>query len=348
VTSTQNTPAGIDAPGATKWLASAVPALEPPLAFARIGDGQSNLSYLVRDAVGRAVVLRRPPLGHLLPSAHDMAREYRILSALAAAGAAVPRTLALCEDAGVLGAPFYVMEYARGLIMRSVATAEALSPAARDVAGRSLATTLSDLHSVDLDAVGLGELRRPESLASRQLRRWTKQWHASKTRELPLIDELAERLRELVPPERETVLVHGDYRLDNVVFDASGAARAVLDWELATTGDPLADVGLMVVYWYELGRAAREPGAVFPEPVTELSGFPSAAQLAAAYAAACGRDLAALGVWVAFGYWKLAIIIEGVYRRWLNDPVNGAGAGTFGPAVPRLAENARRALERNA
>jgi aminoglycoside phosphotransferase (APT) family kinase protein len=338
-------PPGIDAARATGWLASALPELAPPLRFARIGEGQSNLTYLVTDSGGREVVLRRPPLGHLLPSAHDVAREHRILTALAGAGAAVPATRALCEDEAVLGAPFYVMDYARGVILSTVAAAELLSPQARRTAGRSLATTLAELHAVDLDAVGLGEMRRPESLASRQLRRWTKQWHASKTRELPLIDDLAERLGALLPQEREAVLVHGDYRLDNVVFGADGTARAVLDWELATTGDPLADLGLMLAYWDELGRAALEPGALFREAVTEVPGFPSAEQLAADYAAASGRDIGALGVWIAFGYWKLAVIIEGVYRRWLNDPANGAGAGAFGPAVPRLAEAARRALD---
>jgi len=230
-------------------------------------------------------------------------------------------------------------------VMSTVARAQELSPQARARAAAGLVRTLCDLQQVDLDVAGLGDLRRPQSLASRQLRRWTRQWHASKTRELPLIEELGERFGELMPPERETVLVHGDYRLDNVVFGEAGTVRAVLDWELATTGDPLADVGLMIAYWGELGAAAREPGAMFPEPVTELAGFPTPAALADDYAAASGRDVAELGLWVAFAYWKIAVIIEGVYRRWRNDPANGAGAGAFGPAVPRLAENALRALE---
>jgi len=168
-----------------------------------------------------------------------------------------------------------------------------------------------------------------------------------RTRELPLIDELAERFARLLPAERESVLVHGDYRLDNVVLGDDGTVRAVLDWELATTGDPLADVGLMIVYWDELGRAAANP-VPCSRVVTELPGFPTTAELAEAYAAASGRGIGALPLWVAFGYWKLAIIIEGVYRRWLNDPANGAGAGAFGPAVPRLAESALRALEQGA
>jgi aminoglycoside phosphotransferase (APT) family kinase protein len=197
---------------------------------------------------------------------------------------------------------------------------------------------------VDLDAAGLADLRRPESLVSRQLRRWTRQWEASKTRELPAIDEVARVLAARMPEERETVLVHGDYRLDNAVLGEDGSVRAVLDWELCTVGDPMADVGLMIAYWDELGAAATLPDALFREPVTALPGFPDAPALAEAYADASGRELGDLGFWVALAYWKIAIIVEGVYRRWLNDPANGSGAGTLRPAVDRLASLARDAL----
>lgn len=344
-TQTSGGPPGIDVGRATSWLADHAPALEPPLTFTRIGEGQSNMTVLVADTGGRRLVLRRPPLGEILPSAHDMTREYRVLTALAGAGVPVPRTLALCEDAAVVGARFYVMAFVDGVIMTTVRAAERLPPAARGVAARQLASTLHRLQAVDLDAIGLGDFRRPESLISRQLRRWTRQWHASKTRELPLIDALAQRLAAAMPDEREAVLVHGDYRLDNVVFDEDGSALAVLDWELWSVGDPLADVGVMVAYWGELGAAARGADGMFGEPVTEAAGFPAAATLAEAYAAASGRSIEQLGYWVAFAYWKIAIIVEGVYRRWLNDPSNGSNAGRLGPAVPRLAENARRALD---
>ena len=209
-------------------------------------------------------MLRRPPLGEILASAHDMAREHRILSGLASAGARVPRTLAYCDDAEVTGAPFYVMEHVDGLIVTKVETAERLSPEARAAAARSLVQTLTELQAVDLDAAGLGDFKRPESLASRQLRRWTKQWHASKTEELPVIEEVAELLAARMPEERESVLVHGDYRLDNAVVSDDGEVRAVLDWELCTVGDPLADVGLLVAYWNELGAAARSGGSAVP------------------------------------------------------------------------------------
>ena len=287
-------------------------------------------------------MLRRPPLGEILASAHDMAREHVVLSALSEAGARVPRTLAFCADDDVCGAPFFVMEHVDGLVLSSVAVAETLDPDARGAVGQEMATTLAALHALDVDAIGLTGLRRPESLAERQLRRWARQWHASKTRELPLIDELAELFAARLPDEREQTLVHGDYHLGNALVGQDGSMQAILDWELCTVGDPLADVGLMVAYWTEMSAAANGEDALFPEPVTSLPGFPTAAELSDAYLRASGRDPAALGFWIAFAYWKVAIIVEGVYRRWLNDPANGSAAGRLQPAVARLATLASR------
>ena len=338
-------PRGIDLPRLTPWLTERLPKLTPPLRFTRVGEGQSNLTFRVDDAAGYAMVLRRPPLGEILASAHDMKREPRILSGLAEAGARVPHTLAYCDDPEVTGAPFYVMEHVDGLIVTKVDTAERLAPKARATAARSLVQTLTELQAVDLDAAGLADFKRPESLASRQLRRWTRQWHASKTQELPVVEETAELLEARMPEERESVLVHGDYRLDNAVLSPEGEVRAVLDWELCTVGDALADVGLLVAYWNELGSAAGQAGALFREPVTAVAGFPTGAELATEYARASGRDIAELGFWIAFAYWKVAIIVEGVYRRWLNDPGNGSGAGELQPAVARLAGLARAALD---
>jgi aminoglycoside phosphotransferase (APT) family kinase protein len=336
---------GIDEGRLTPWLADRLPELEPPFQFVRVGEGQSNLTFRVEDAAGHAVVLRRPPLGEILASAHDMDREHRILTGLAGAGARVPRPLAACDDPDVTGAPFYVMEHVDGVILTKVKAAEELAPAARATAARSLVQTLTELQAVDLDAAGLADFKRPESLASRQLRRWTRQWHASKTAELPVVEEVAERLAEQMPEEHESVLVHGDYRLDNAVLADDGEVKAVLDWELCTVGDPLADVGLAIAYWNELGPAAGQPGALFREPVTAVAGFPAGSELAAEYARASGRDLDALQFWTAFAYWKIAIIVEGVYRRWLNDPGNGSGAGGLQPAVARLAGLAQATLE---
>ena len=336
---------GIDEGRLTPWLADRLPELEPPFRFVRVGEGQSNLTFRVEDATHRAVVLRRPPLGEILASAHDMDREHRILTGLAGAGARVPQPLAACDDPDVTGAPFYVMEHVDGVILTKVKAAEELAPAARATAARSLVQTLTELQAVDLDAAGLADFKRPESLASRQLRRWTRQWHASKTAELPVVEQVAERLADQMPEERESVLVHGDYRLDNAVLAADGEVKAVLDWELCTVGDPLADVGLAIAYWNELGPAAGQPGALFREPVTAVAGFPAGSELAAEYARASGRDLDALQFWTAFAYWKIAIIVEGVYRRWLNDPGNGSGAGELQPAVARLAGLAHATLE---
>jgi aminoglycoside phosphotransferase (APT) family kinase protein len=330
---------GILAARVTEWLAAHVPELEPPLAFTRVGEGQSNLTFRVDDGGGRRIVLRRPPLGQILSSAHDVAREHRILSSLGPAGFPVPRTLGLCEDVDVTGAPFYAMEHVDGLILTRTSTAERLPADVRVAVGRAIASTLARLHAVDLDAVGLGDFRRPESLISRQLRRWRRQWQASKTREVPDVEDVADRLEAHLPEERETVLLHGDYHLHNFVLGENGCLRAVLDWELCAAGDPLADVGQMVAYWNEL----RSSDGLFRDPVAALAGFPDASELAASYAEASGRDLAELGYWVAFAYWKIAIIIEGVYRRWLNNPENGTNAGTMAPTVVRLAALAREA-----
>jgi aminoglycoside phosphotransferase (APT) family kinase protein len=315
--------------------------LEPPLRFTRIGEGQSNLTFRVDDANDRTLVLRRPPLGEILASAHDVAREHRILTALRDTAVPVPRTIGLCDDVTVTGAPFYVMEHVEGLVLSHVEVAGRLTSEERATAGRALPETLARLHAVDLDAVGLGDFKRSESLISRQLRRWQRQWEASKTRELPEIEEVAAVLSSRMPEERETVLLHGDYHLHNVVFGGDGEIRALLDWELSTAGDPLADVGQMVAYWNEL----REPDGLFREPVAALEGFQAAPELAELYAEAAGRDLADLSYWIAFAYWKTAIIVEGVYRRWLNDPGNGTDAGSLYPAVARLGALARQAVK---
>jgi aminoglycoside phosphotransferase (APT) family kinase protein len=341
-------PRGIDGPHLAPWLAERLPELEPPFRFTRVGEGQSNLTFRLDDDAGHTAVLRRPPLGEILASAHDMEREHRVQSGLASAGARVPRPLAVCDDLTVIGAPFYVMEHVDGLVVTKVETAERLQPEARATAARSLVETLSELQSIDLDAAGLGDFKRPESIAARQLRRWSRQWHASKTAELAVITEVAELLAARMPEERESVLVHGDYRLDNAVLSPEGEVKAVLDWELCSVGDPLADVGLMVAYWNELGAVAGKEGALFREPVTAVVGFPSGDVLAAEYARASGRDLAELDYWVAFAYWKIAIIVEGVYRRWLNDPGNGSGAGALQPAVARLAQLAWTSLDSGA
>lgn len=336
-------PAGIDVAAVTAWVTEHVPGLEAPLEFARVGEGQSNLTYRVRDATGRTVVLRRPPTGEILPSAHDMAREHRVLTGLASADMPVPRPLALCDDASVTGAVFYVMEHVDGLVLNTVEAAERLSTGARGETGTSMIRTLARLQSTDLEATGLSEVRRPGSYCSRQLRRWRRQWDASRTRDLPLVDELADRLEATMPEETEVTVVHGDFHLLNAIVDAGGTVRAIVDWELCTVGDPLGDLGLTIAYWNELGKPAGEERRLFREPITDLPGFPSSDELAAEYERVSGRDLAELPFWVSFAYWKIAIIAEGVYRRWLDDPASGSDPEHVGAAVERLATLADRA-----
>jgi aminoglycoside phosphotransferase (APT) family kinase protein len=336
-------PPGICADAVTAWVTEHVAAVTPPLTFARVGEGQSNLTYRVRDAAGRIVVLRRPPTGEILATAHDMRREHRVLTGLASADMPVPRPLALCEDTSVTGAPFYVMEYVDGLVLSNVEAAESLAPEARARAGMSLIETLGRLQSTDLESTGLAELARPGGYAGRQLRRWRRQWEASRTRELPLVERVADRLEASVPEEAEVTIVHGDYHLLNTIIGPDGEVRAVVDWELCTVGDPLADLGLTMAYWNELGAPAAEARRLFREPITQLEGFPDAGELAAGYESVSGRDLSTLPFWVSFAYWKIAVIAEGVYRRWLDNSTSGTEPEHIGAAVERLAALADRA-----
>lgn len=330
---------GLDTARVSGWLAAAT-ALRPPLTFTRIGNGQSNLTYRVQDATGQRAVLRRPPLGAVLESAHDMTREHRILSGLSRLGAPVPSMLALCEDPAVTGAPFYVMELVDGPILYTEADALSLSVPARRAAGLNMGRTLARLQAVDLAEAGLEDFRRRTPYAARQLRRWRGQWEASRTRDLPAVDALADRLEAAMPAEDEQVLVHGDYRLDNLVLRPDGSVAAVLDWELCSVGHPLADVGLALAYWAMAGR----DDVLFADAVTVLPGFPSPAEIVGTYADASGRDVHAVPYFVAFAYWKVAIIVEGVYRRWLGNPANGAeSASRLGDTVPRLITEAERA-----
>lgn len=274
-----------------------------------------------------------------------MTREYRILASLQNRTRKVPKVLGLCEDLAVTGVPFYVMHYIDGFTLNRVKIARELTSEARSSTGDSLIATLVELQNIDLDAAGLGDLRRSASFIERQVRRWTRQWYGQKTRELPLIEELADSFGRQIPLETETVLVHGDYGLHNVIVGDNGEVQAVLDWELCTVGDPLADLGQMLAYWSESGAPARQANSLFREPVTELDGFASPRELAQTYAVASNREVSKLGYWIAFAYWKTAIIVEGVYSRWLDNPANGTGAGELSSAVPRLAVLAKEALE---
>ena len=291
-------PDGIDAPGVERWFEVAVPGAEPPLAFERISGGRSNLTYKVTDANANAWALRRPPLGTRLASAHDMGREHRIIAALQPTAVPVPSAIGLCDDESVNGAPFYVMGWVDGPILRSEADA-AIFPDETDrrAIGERVVDTLVELHAVEPDDVGLGGLAKKEDYVARQLHRWKGQWDKQHTRELPLIEGVHDRLAARIPAQGPATIVHGDYRLDNMILAPSGEVAAVVDWELCTLGDPLADVGLLLVYWSEQG----DDLVPLFEPATMAPGFPGRNTVRARYAERSGRDLSEIDYYVALG-----------------------------------------------
>ena len=337
-------PEGIDRAGVESWFEANVEGAEPPLRFDRISGGRSNLTFGVHDAGGGSWALRRPPLGKRLGSAHDMGREHRVIAALRDTPVPVPPAVGLCEDESVNGAPFYVMGFVEGPILRSAEDARPFSEQQRAEIGERVVDTLVEIHTVDPDAVGLGELGRKEAYVERQLKRWHGQWEKSKTRELELVNEVHRRLAAGVPEQGPATIVHGDYRLDNMILAPSGEVAAVVDWELCTLGDPLADVGLLLVYWSEAGDDFMPLFA----PATIASGFIGRDQVRERYAERSGRDLAEVDYFVALGYWKLAIILEGVYARYAAGQYGKAEGDfeEFAKIVERLAEAAEQAVNR--
>ncbi|WEH42635.1 phosphotransferase family protein [Streptomyces sp. AM 2-1-1] len=304
-----------------------------PLEARLIEGGRSNLTYTVTDSV-RTWVVRRPPLGHVLATAHDMKREHRVISGLHPTPVPVPEPVLLCEDASVIGAPFYVMEYVEGTPFR---TADQLAPLGEERTRQvvlGLVDTLVDLHAVDPSAVGLGDFGRPEGFLDRQLRRWGKQLDASRNRELPGIDELHAGLGRALPQSPAPTVVHGDYRLDNVLVGADDTIKAVLDWEMSTLGDPLTDLGLLVMYSSDLGLPHSPVSTTSGAP-----GHPSPAELIERYAARSGRDTSALSWYTAFAWFKLAVILEGIHYRYTLGQTVGAGFDRIGELVPLFIEH---------
>jgi aminoglycoside phosphotransferase (APT) family kinase protein len=303
-----------------------------PLTFDLIPGGRSNLTYRVADAAGHAWVLRRPPLHGVLPSAHDVGREHRIISALRSSDVPVPGVVGLCLDAEVTGTPFFVMDLVPGKVIRTRADAHRLPEVERRSIAEDLVDVLATLHAVDPNEIGLGDLGPREDYVQRQLRRWHRQFEQSRTRDLPLIDELRERLSADVPAQLSPSLVHGDYRLDNLIVDR-GEVRAVLDWELSALGDPRADLGTLVTYW-GIPDDVRSP---LPDAPTTVAGFPSPRELVRRYASVSGAELHDVDFFVAFAHWRLAVILEGVYSRF--------SAGAYGSAMDDSTRDLGRHVE---
>lgn len=325
-----------------EFLDAAAPELaRGPLSAELILGGRSNLTYRVTDGAHRWV-LRRPPLGHVLATAHDMRREYTVMAGLAGTDVPVPAMVLLHEDADVLGAPFYVMAEVPGTVYRTERQTADLGTERAERLSRALVDVLAALHEVEPASVGLADFGHPDGYLTRQLRRWRTQLDASRSRDLPALDVLHARLSAAVPATRRHSIVHGDYRLDNTIVSDDDRVAAVVDWEMATLGDPLADLGLLAVYWDALTEIPDTP---LRGGITRRSGFPPAADLAERYAARTGADLSDLPWYTAFGHFKLAVIAEGIHYRNLQGKTVGPGFDTIGEAVVPLSRRGLTILE---
>jgi len=305
---------GIDEQRVEQWLNANIEGAQGPYTYHLIAGGRSNITFRVVDANGMQMVLRRPPMGHVLATAHDMAREHRLITAVGASNVPVPRTLGLCTDVEVNGAPFYVMAFVPGIVLDSPEKGNLLPVHLRQQASEDLIDVLADLHAVDVDEVGLGDLAKRDGYVERQVKRWSTQWQNSKTRELPAVDEVATLLGNNIPVQQGVSIAHGDYRFGNCLTDVeNGRIAAVLDWELCTLGDPLADLGYVGIYWTDPGM----PNMRGTDP-SGIEGFPTFDHLVERYAKRTGRDCSNIGYYKAFASFRLAVICEGVYARYLH------------------------------
>lgn len=337
-------PQGLDLDALTTYLEREVSGtLSGPLTGRLMAGGRSNLTYLVTDGTQEWVV-RRPPLGHVLETAHDMGREHRVMAALHGSDVPVPEMLTLCRDPDILGAPFYVMSFVDGTVYRTHDQLAEVSPTAAAELTDGLIDVLARLHAVDPQAVGLGNLGRPAGYLERQVNRWGKQLNASRSRDVPGIDELGRRLAESVPGSRRATLVHGDYKLDNVVIDPAshGHVLAVLDWEMATLGDPLTDLVNLVVWWDGVHDTDGNPFAAVP---AEVPAFPASTWLLDRYASTTSTDLEALPWYLGLAFYKLAAIFEGMYYRASQGLTVGVGFDRLSGLTPALAQRGHEALD---
>jgi len=341
---TNELPTGLT-PKIVDWFAANIDGVTAPFHFEMIAGGHSNLTFGVTDANGKRYVLRRPPLGHMLASAHDMGREYKIIAALSKSNVPVAPALGFCTDTAVAEAPFYVMEFVEGHIVRDPETAaQVFTVEARRHASESLVDTMAAIHATNLVDVGLDDLGKHEGYIERQLKRWYGQWNAQKTRDLPAVDRVHDELLKRIPQQGAATLVHGDYRLDNCMMSSSGDVVAVLDWEICTLGDPLADLGLLMVYW----TGPEDDPSAWAGQSTTIEGFYNRSDLATRYAQVSGRDVSHIDFYVAFAFWKLACILEGVYARYLGGALGERSAEELEPfnqQVLAAAANAEMILD---
>jgi aminoglycoside phosphotransferase (APT) family kinase protein len=335
----RSAPGGLDPARIGVWLARHC-GLTLPVSVAPVAGGRSNLTSIVTDSGGLRVVVRRPPLSGVLASAHDVVREGTIMAALASTSVPVPDVLGSQADPETIGAPFLVMAHVDGTVVRDEVAAAAITPAQRHALGLASARTLAAVHAVDVDGAGLGGLARRDGYLARQLARWAGQLERGSDRPLPMLEEVARRLGAALPEQDGVALVHGDFRLDNLIVDVtSGSVRAVLDWELATLGDPLADLGTLVAYWgVPAGSDGRPATVLLPGLPTSLAGFPGPGELVAAYADARGvaPDVLAerLRPYLAFAWFRIACILEGVRVRTAAGAYGGSGPTDAASAGP--------------
>ena len=310
------------------------------MTFERIGEGHSNVTFLV-DRGDERFVLRRPPRPPIPPSAHDVLREARLLTAVQDADVRTPPVLAVCDDESVIGSPFYVMEYIEGVVVTTQMPPALDSPEERRRAGEELVDALAEIHAVDWRACGLEGYGKPTGYLERQLRRFNGLWEHNKTRELPIIQELSDWLAANMPESPESTIVHGDYRLGNVMLanDAPSRVIAIFDWELSTIGDPLADLGYMTVTWAEPDDPDDTSFASL-SAVTRHEGFPTREELMDRYEERTGRSMSALNWYQSLALWKAAVFMEGNLKRFQAGASDDEYLGLFVEGVPALAEAA--------
>jgi aminoglycoside phosphotransferase (APT) family kinase protein len=334
---------GIDRPRVDAFLVANVPAATAPFRYDLVAAGGSNLTFRVRDSAGHQWALRRPPVGHTLPTAHDMSREWRIMAALAPTNVPVPECVAYCDDRDVNGAAFYVMGFVDGRILRRTDDASDLTPEQADTATDALIDVQIAFHTADLAAIGLSDLGKHDDYVGRQLKRWKGQVERDNVRDIPLLHELHDQLMAAKPPETAPPgLAHGDYRFDNCVLRADFQIAAVLDWELCTIGDPIADFAWSIQYW-------ADPGDEFtwlPDAPTTLAQFPRKADVIERYAERSGFDLGKLSYYDVFSWWKQACIVEGAYARRLRGATGGmGGTGNVSSIADRVDQMLARAAD---